>query len=482
MRPNIIVITCDQLKKDALGCYGNSVIETPNIDIVAENGVRFEQMFVANPLCAPNRAAIATGRYPTVCGMLDNGCILPTEEETLMECLRNAGYGTYGIGKMHFKPQWTLKIPDEEYASRYKGGVGAVNPQPYPWEFPFYGFEKGYFTEDNRVGPYEDYLKEKGQSAWDDPHSWNYGQHVTVTSAWSEENHQTTWVADRAIEFINTHDTLKPLFMWISFIHPHSPFNPPAPYDSMYSPDEMPPSKKCENEIEGWPELYKEDYFSKEGHHGGVSYSEFSDYDWKKIKAFYYGMISLIDKQVGKIIDSLAQRGILDKTIIVFTSDHGEMMGDHHMLLKGAHYDSATNVPFIISGYHKTKNGKTNNVLCQSIDIMPTLLELAEVTIPEGVQGKSMLGVLDGNCKKLYDTVFIESSSMLRTVRTSYAQLTWHGPGKKGELYDLTSDPNCFCNLWDKPETAELQGEMIERLIECLICNTDPKRKRRALC
>lgn len=480
-RPNVIMISCDQLRKDALGCYDNPVIKTPNIDKLSQMGAKCEQMYVACPVCAPNRAAISTGRFPSINGVPENACVLPHDEITLMEVLRRAGYNTYGVGKMHFEPQWTFEVGDYKSANNYKGGYGGSNPQPKPWKFPYHGFEKGCFSEDNRVGPYEEYLKEHGLSAWDDPHSFTYGQYVTVASSWPEEHHQTTWVANKAIEYIEGQPKDNPFFMWVSFIHPHSPFNPPKPYDTMYNPEDMPLSVSCENEFKEWPELYSNMLHSKEADNLKAM-CDFTGDDWKRIKAYYYGMISLIDKQVGKLIQQLKKNNIFENTIIIFTSDHGEMMGNHGLLLKNTQYDCVTNVPFIISNCEKIKPGHVWDGLCQSTDIMPTILDLLNIRLPEGVQGKSIMSALNNSNTTIYNNVLIENSKGIRTVRTLKARLSWHGKGKKGELYNLVNDPHCFDNLWDKPQSSGLQREMMELLIERLICNIDPLMKRRALC
>ena len=160
--PNILFITADQLRADALGCYGNEVIDTRNIDALAARGVRFTRMFAAYPVCAPNRGSMATGRYPTIHGLRANGMRLPQSELTLMEVLRRNGYRTYGAGKMHFGPQW--QFPADGSPIKDPDPSTAFNPQPEPGEFPWYGFDAAMLTEDHRTGPYADYLAEHGLS------------------------------------------------------------------------------------------------------------------------------------------------------------------------------------------------------------------------------------------------------------------------------------------------------------------------------
>ena len=176
--PNILILMCDQLRKDALGCYGNPVVRTPHIDTLAGEGVRFERMFAAYPVCAPNRASLITGRYPSVHRLRTNGQRLPEGELTLMEVLHGAGYATYGTGKMHFGPQWHFPadggpIIDPDPAT-------AISPQPGDDEYPWYGFERVALTEDHRMGPYGEYLAEHGYNVWDELHSARTGRTIRI--------------------------------------------------------------------------------------------------------------------------------------------------------------------------------------------------------------------------------------------------------------------------------------------------------------
>ncbi|MBN1400254.1 MAG: sulfatase-like hydrolase/transferase, partial [Anaerolineae bacterium] len=347
MPANILMITCDQLRQDSLGCYDNPAIRTPYIDALAARGVRFDNAYTAYPVCAPNRASLVTGRYPSINGLRHNGIFLPRFELTLMEVLRQRGYQTYGAGKMHFGPQW--KWPPDGGPLQDPTPALAVNPQPEPWELPWHGFDCITITEDHRVGPYEAYLNANGYDIWQDPHSFSYPQHQCVRSAWPEERHQTTWIGDRAVEFLACHPENRPFFIWASFVHPHHPFNPPAPYDTMYAPADMPLPVFDEAEVACWPEAYRNKYFATEGGHEAIGMHLIADAEWQRIRAYYYGMISLIDKQVGRMVEMLRERKLLDNTIILFTSDHGEMLGDHHLVFKGTTYDEVTRVPLIVA-------------------------------------------------------------------------------------------------------------------------------------
>ncbi len=477
-RKNILFITCDQLRADTLGYSGNSVIRTPNIDSIAARGLNFKKMFTAYPVCAPNRATLATGRYPSVHGLRWNGMILPEHEITLMEVLRRSGYATAGVGKMHFGPQW--RFGGDSRFLRDPGPEMAINPQPSPDEMPWYGFERAWITEDNRVGPYADYLKEQGYDIWDDPHSFSYPQHQTVRSAYPVAHHQTTWIADRSIDFLREQTDDRPFFLWTSFVAPHHPFVVPAPYDTMYSPEDMPLPNFDPDEPKKWPEAYYNKYTRTEGSHEAIGMSRLSNADWQRIRSYYYGSITQIDDQIGRILKTLEEKGMLRNTIIVFSSDHGEMLGDHHLVFKGTTFDEVTRVPFLVAvpgGQESECEG-----LCCSIDVMPTLLDLVGVGIPGGVQGESLTPCLNNPARRLREEILIEKDGGKRALRTENALLSWHGIKQRGELYDLKKDPHAVNNLWDKPEVADLQKNLTDRLIHQMALNTDPLPVRTGFC
>ena len=478
---NILLITTDQHRKDALGCYGNPVIRTPNIDSLAERGVRFERAFAASPVCAPNRASIATGRYPSINGLRCNGMILPKRELTMMEELRRGGYATYGVGKMHFGPQW--QWPEGRGPLTDPDPALAINPQPEPSEFPWYGFEQLVATEDERIGPYGDYLAKHGYDVWADLHSFSYPQHATARSVYPEEHHQTTWVADRSIELLERHSAERPFFMWTSFVQPHHPFVAPAPYDTMYDPDEMLLPLWDESVVDAWPEAYRTKYTKTTGSHEAIGMCNQTDADWRRIKAYYYGMVSLIDKQVGRLTETLRRLGMLDNTTIVFTSDHGEMLGDHHLVFKDTFYDCVTGVPLIVARPRDESPSQVRDALVVSTDIAPTILELAGAKPSPGMQGHSLSPVLEDPRNRLRDALLIEDANGgRRTIRTENARLTWHGIGTQGELYDTANDPDCLRNLWGRPEAADIQRALTDRLIDLMLRNTDPLLTRAGPC
>jgi len=472
--PNILLLMADQLRRDALGCYGNGVIQTPHIDDLAHRGVRFGRMFTAYPVCAPNRASIVTGRYPTVHRLRANGMRLPTSELTLMQVLRAAGYRTYGAGKMHFGPQW--EFPADGSPIRDPDPSTAIDPQPGRDEFPWYGFDRVMLTEDHRMGPYGRYLARHGYNVWDELHSASYPQHATVCSAFPEEHHQTTWITDRALEYLASHPTDRPFFLWVSYVHPHHPFNPPAPYHMLYGSEDMPLPVWREGEVEEWPQAYRSKYIATQGGHEAIGMCRLQDEDWRRIKSYYYGMISLIDKSIGRLMEALRERDQFQDTIVIFTADHGENLGDHHLLFKGTTYDCVTAMPFVLSWPGHVPMGEVRDLLSSSIDIMPTILELVGVQhpSPSPFQGVSLVSALADEGYSVRDALLMENAGPRRSVRTRDALLTWHDLRSAGELYDLATDPHCLYNLWGRTEAATLQSELLHLIIQLMAENVDP--------
>lgn len=483
MKRNVVYITCDQLRKDALGIYGNETIRTPNIDALFARAAVFDGMHCASPVCAPNRGAIATGRWPRNNGLIYNGFILPRTETTMMEVFRTNGYATYGAGKMHFEGQWDFEHDADT-------GQGAVNPQPAPDQFPHYGFEKGVFTEDSRVGPYADYLREHGLDPWADAHSYRPGvNHVALTSPYPEEHYQTTWITNHALEFIADHPAgEKPFFLWLSYVDPHHPFNPPEPWASMYDPADMPLPAFREGEHDKRPDAIRDKAFA--GPLGGWYWncSTLPDRHWQEVKAKYYGMISMIDDQIGRVVQDLKDRGLFDDTIFVFNSDHGEFLGDHHLIFKGYDFGCVSNVPFMVAT-PEMRERRDIPTLCRSLEVMPTLLDLAGLEVPDGLDGRSLAGQWDAP-EEIFPHIHIEQDvsqrnldgwTSIRSHRhrlTIYPNETCAESGLIGELYDLEKDPGEFENRWRDPEYQDIKEFLIAELMMNVKEVWDKKFKR----
>jgi len=468
----------DQLRFDALGCYGNTQIHTPNIDRIALNGSTFDNHFVQNPVCSPSRCTVLTGRYPKNHGTRDNGIPLRDEEITLPEVLRDSGYLTAAIGKMHITTQFLPKEDEQE-----------------DWPEDHYGFDIIHTTCDTKTGEYLNWLMEKSPadyaevklqgerkmkedraSAADKDTS---GPPQVYKSAINPEYHQSAWIADRAIELIEQSTEDRPFFAFCSFVDPHHPFDPPEPYASMYAPDELEAPIWREGELDDKPPHFRK---ARTGHGFGnekYDYEKLTSHDWGCVKAAYYGMVSLVDHNIGRVLDAVERKGIENDTLILFTNDHGELLGDHGLLFKGPfHYDSIIKAPMIIKWPGVVPKGSRYSQVTEHTDIMPTILEYAGVRPPYGVQGSSMAPILRGDKGAGREYAMTEFNCYdwglsVKTLTGRDYKLTYYAGQDYGELYDRNADPEEIYNLWDHEEYQDIKEYLIKKLTDRIIETED---------
>jgi len=283
----------------------------------------------------------------------------------------------------------------------------------------------------------------------------------TYTNPIPEKLHRSTWITDHTIKFLEQRNKNKPFLLHCSFWDPHHPFAPPIPYNTIYNPIDMPePIPSKENEFKNLPEhflkFYTKEHNTKSGIRRYKSFKRYTMEDWKKIIAHYYGMISLIDKNIGRVLDYLRKENLLESTAIFFTSDHGELLGDHGLLTKGNyHYEGLLRVPFIFSYPYLYKGGRIFDNLILSYDLMPTILELAGVDKPK-ITAKSIIPLIK-NRESPRKTVLIEGTNNIRTIiyKKKY-KLTMYKESDEGELFDLKNDPNETKNLWKTEKKFKL--------------------------
>jgi arylsulfatase len=482
-RPNILLISADQLRRDALGIYANRVIRTPHIDALGAEGVVFDNCFCQNPYCMPSRWTIFTGRYPRSHGVRENGVLFRPDEHTLAKVLRRQGYGTGAFGKMHLTPQLYASHEDEH------------------WPADDFGFQVKHLTNDNKSGEYLDDLKARDRGAYEEvlrqgrekikedlasaaERTFTLGPQIWENKI-PPEMHQSNWIADKFIDYLRE-PRRGPFFSWVSFVDPHHPFDPPEPYASMYDPAKMPPPLCRENEFDDKP-----DHFTRmlRGHSPGNEKYDFptiGEAGWQAIKARYYGMVSLIDEAIGRIVAALKEQGLFEDTIIVLTSDHGELLGDHGILFKGPfHYDCLIRIPLILKWGDRVCGGTRINEITQHVDILPTVLSYAGLEIPPGVQGRFLRPLIDGDHGAGYRYALVEHDNLawglsMKTLRSRDWRLTYYAGRRFGELYDLNRDPDEFTNLWDDPEHRSVREELKTELLDRLVETEDRKQKREA--
>lgn len=507
--PNILVFITDQQRADHLGCAGNRVIQTPNLDTLARQGIRFDRAYVSNPLCQPARATLFTGLTPRGHGVRTNGIPLSPLVPTVPEALRRNGYRTHAIGKLHLRNYgWEPAGPhqrvldgaelDQALEARAMWTAGYLNALP-----PNYaGFETADFTGGHGSGIFGQYLTWLRDQDPDGPYLLTEKAGVPPASqaeqSWTmalpAELHYNTWIADRAIAFLRRHardsvQSHRPFFLWCSFPDPHHPYCPPRPWAERYRPEDIPLPIRRVGELDNLPPHFRKIYDDGVLVSGRRGPTRIADDQLRDIIALTFGMISMVDQQIGRVMRELEQLGLREKTIILFLSDHGDMMGDHWMLNKGPfHLDGLLRVPMIWSWPGHFGQGITSDALVSHLDVAPTLLDLAGVPIPEGQTprepiapaqpppwpGRSLRPVLEGRVKGLRSTVLVENDEdylglRLRTLITDRYQITVYPAQPYGELFDLVNDPQQLENLWGDPEYQPVRRDLIGQLMEEIV-------------
>jgi arylsulfatase A-like enzyme len=446
-RPSILLIYTDQQRPDSLGCYGNPVAVSPNIDGLAREGVRLNRYYVQNPVCMPSRMSFLTGRYPASLGIGCNGIPFPGEIPMLHQMLSKHGYRTAQIGKMHFTPH-----ANRDHAAPH----------------PSYGFDT--FMISDEPGCYDDdYIR------WvvsQDPSQLRHARcklppaalasglpdfpehgrntHEPYAYGGDERFTHSAFVAEQTCRFIRESGN-GPFFAIAGFFAPHPPVNPPQRFIDMFD------TEKMDLPVTGGQE------------HVLPFLKDIKPGDWKRIKAAYFALAAHVDDCAGRILKTLADSGKADNTIVIFTTDHGEYLGDHGQVQKGMPgQDCITRVPFIIRCPGRLKAGTSVNGLVEGVDIVPTLLDLCGVPLPDYLEGKSILPLFEGTTAGVRDDVFIDyfkpggadRFSCVKTLEHAYAV----DPQGREILFDLIKDPAECANMADSPAYRKILAEMRKRL------------------
>ena len=446
-RPNILFLMTDQHRADCLGCYGNSIIKTPNFDRLAREGMRFVHAYSSVPTCTPARAGLLTGLSPWHHGMLGYGQVAERYPLELQRALHDAGYYTFAVGKLHYFPQRNL-----------------------------HGFDGALLDESSRVST-EDFVDDYRQwfkaGAPDlDPDATGIGWNDYRARAYvlPEELHPTHWTGETAADFIRKYNRPEPFLLMVSFARPHSPYEPPSRFMHIYNEDDMPLPH-----IGKWAEKYapverRPDYDIWHGDPGPAQV--------RRSRRGYYGAVSFIDEQIGRIIRALEKRGMLENTLILFTSDHGDMTGDHHFWRKAYPYESSAGIPMLIRWPRtmgmENHRGKELTQPVELRDVFPTFLDAAGEAIPQSLDGKSMLSLIRGKTEGWRPYIDLEHDvcysgeihwNALTDGRWKYI---YHALNGSQQLFDLKNDPGELNDLAADPSCARTLKAWRHRLIEHL--------------
>jgi len=522
--PNILVFIADQLRADHLGAYGNTEVRTPHLDRLAASSTVYDSAHVANPTCMPNRASLLTGRWPSGHGTQYNGIPVNPDASTFVRQLSRCGYRTSAVGKLHhqnmgwdFEPEQRQQIlesapglldpelPDAVVARREPGWDQWENRARH---------EAGYVAMPDDYYGYQDVDLVIGHGDAPGGHwlHWARGKGVeprelggpaagsdvlasweqVYTSAIPAEVHPTSYIGEKAVERVRAaarHD--EPFFMFVSFPDPHHPFAPPREYARRYDPKNLKLPVGFDQDHARSPEHIRRMHQQRGTPNSDPTMTfAVTEDQYRAAAAAQYGLIEFMDEQIGKVLETLQETGQAEDTIVVFTADHGDLFGDHGLMLKHfSHYRAVTRVPLIIRVPGQDDQRRSSE-LVSSADFAPTMLDLAGVPAFRGIQGRSLV---DGHGNLALGTgaeaLLIEEDQpfsldglpapvRMRTVITSEGRLTRYMGTPISELYDHRSDPDELQNLADTVEgtqlTHRLQTALSEQLVNLATARSRP--------
>ena len=474
-KPNFIFITTDQQRWDAVGLH-NPILKTPNMDRLANEGVRFSRAYPTNAICMPARASMITGRSQRGHQVFNHDVNLSEAIPVLGDSLQEAGYDTALIGKAHFR------TADIENVLPDQPPQGSKIREDGLWYGPYYGFEHAEIHTGHAypAGHWRVWLERnhpEGLTLWRKENALEppSGAYTSWKNAIPAEWHYTRWTADRTVDWLRNRSTEQPFFLWMSFADPHQPFAPPRPYCDMYPLDEMPDP------------LPREDVSNKPPHYGwardGKPYGGYNTHEgWdgdrmKEVTSHYYGLTTFIDDAMGILFDELEAQGLWDNTHVVFTSDHGEGLNDHGIAAKPMmSYECVNRVPC----YWRqpgTSQPRVYESVMTHLDLTPTFLDLADAEPLPGMEGRSFSETLSGSTGPHRDAIIVERISVIggdhtmkvKMLVTDDWKLLHYGSAPYGELYNVIDDPQDLRNLWDDPVHQDVRRRLTDRLLAELI-------------
>lgn len=484
--PHVVWICCDQLRADALGFTGNGIVQTPNLDRLAGRGVVFENMFVQSPVCMPSRGIMITGKYQRDIAMGNGTPLLHPREVTLPELLQQAGYATGMFGKLHLTPQQYTQqeLGSDRPITDANVFLEAAGMPRWP-DDPLkrdYGFQELARFEDILWGEYIDWVaaRDADLAAKLPGHRKTLYRQPFPNSPLADvalfdipvELHPSMFIGESAADFFTRSQRRGPCYMHVSFVDPHHPFDPPPEVAEHYPPEDMPLPKYADAGNVEWPPSLTA---------RAKDNSSVTPEMTRTMIAYYYAMIELIDRSVGKVVEAIENAGQLDNTIFVFVADHGDLLGDSNLLRKGSyHYDCMIRTPCFLAA-PGVAGGRRVSGLAQTIDLAPTILGLAGQEVYAGMQGEDLSDKLREGAEIdrpwTYTEMYTASWGPFvacRTIRTATAKLNYYPEDRVGHLFDLEADPDERNDLWSSPDHLELRHEMMANLLEELSRQADP--------
>jgi arylsulfatase len=483
-RPNVLWVCSDQQRYDTIAAHGCGAIRTPHLDRLAREGVSFMNAYTQSPVCTPSRASFMTGRYPASHHVHRNGNDhFPVTETIVSRRFKDGGFSTGLIGKHHLsRSENRIELmPEDGYDFAALGDCWPIGRDYDTWLQAHRGIA-------NPQALYPGLLSRSPR---------DYGPGLPL------DLQQATWWAEVAVDFVlRKHDA--PWFLNLNAVDPHPPFFPPPEFLDRYRREEMPLPLYRESDVarqeafwkldQQWKKIYDVRHYdaSEDIDQSGTPLSERNlfdfppdVYDARMIRACYYAMIEMVDDRLGQVLDALDRSGQADNTIVIFTSDHGEMLGDHGMLYKGCRFfEGLVHVPMIVRWPRRIAPGRRSHALVELIDIAPTLLDAARLDIPANMHGVSLLPLLTGQAQlhRHKRCVISEFNGALAGMPyQSHGTMVFDGRFKScvyqgldiGEIYDLRQDPGEFDNLWDQAGFEGEKARLLHRHLDTLMAASD---------
>ncbi|MAG94289.1 MAG: arylsulfatase [Planctomycetaceae bacterium] len=455
-RPNIIFIITDQQRFDTIGALGFDYMETPNLDRLVNEGTTFTNCHISAPSCAPSRASLFTGYYPHTTGILRNA---DQWRHGWIESLAESGYRCVNIGKMHTYPYNTPMGFHERYVVENKDR---------------YLEERYYFDEWDKALAARGLVKQQRES---------YRQRDDYDDSlgafdWElpEDLQSDMFVGNMAEWWIRSYPTTEPLFLEIGFPGPHPPYDPTPEHAARYMEKDLPLEEVLQDDLDNQPEVFKKlrVHNTEVDHDSVVHKLDPTDEERHRQRAYYLANVTMIDEKIGNILSALEDKGYLENSVVIFTSDHGDCLTDHGHSQKWTMYDTIMRMPLVVWSPGRFEGNRRIDGLCQQFDIGPTILELASVDVPETMEAKSVLPALEGHDWEEREYVFAEhgrdgildSTDFMTMVRSRDWKLVNFVDYPDGQLFNLVDDPLEQHNLWDDPASAEKKQELLN-----VLCN-----------
>lgn len=440
-RKNVIFIFVDQWRGDCLGVTGHPDVQTPNLDALAEDGMVFQRAYAAAPSCIPARACVVTGRTPNGCGFVGyQDGVVWSYDHTLMTQLRDHGYQTVNVGKTHFYPQ--------------RAQLGFEINRLY---------DAGKIESSFRSDYHQWLEKESRGTVIDNANAFDGNAYLRYPWDAPEYMHPTSWITQQALDFLDNRDTMRPFFLQITHHRPHPPYDPPQFFYDIYKEQTLDPIPYGD-----WCDEYGINTHAINAWCGRRS-PEMLD----TMRKAYYGSISHVDHSIGRVITYLKSHGLYDNTEIIFTSDHGELLGDHHMYRKISPFEGSAKIPWIMkpAQHRELKHGCTTDVPVSHYDVMPTILSSCDIPIPSDVEGTDLTPLYNNGT---IDRTWIhgehsgyDNNGWQYIVDERYKYI-WNTMTGREYFFDLKADPRELYNLANRDEYIDQITDYRDRLVDIL--------------